>query len=90
MKYVIGTGWWCTDEPSWGPERKRLGDDLIRTARFHELWYESVNRFADPHKILIVDSASPVRPPVREGDRRIAGQPQRVAGATREIRCSSS
>ena len=71
MKYVIGSGWWCTKESSWARERKRLGDDLIRTAAFHELWYQSVNRFTDPCKILIVDSAAPVRPPVREDDRRI-------------------
>jgi len=71
LKYVIGSGWWCTEDPSWGRERKRLGDDLIRTAKFHELWYKSVDRFTDPCKILIVDSASPVRPPVYAGDRRI-------------------
>ena len=71
MKYVIGSGWWCTREPSWQEGRKRLGDDLIRTADFHALWYESVKRFTDPCKIVIVDSASPVRPPLCPDDPRI-------------------
>jgi hypothetical protein len=71
VKYVIGSGWWCTHECSWRSERKRLGDDLIRTATFHALWYKAVDRFTDPCKILIVDSASPVRPPIREDDPRI-------------------
>lgn len=71
MKYVIGSGWWCAGDEPWSPDRKRLGDDLIRSAPFHELWYAGVDRFTAPCKILIVDSASPIRPPVRAGDPRI-------------------
>lgn len=71
LKYVIGSGWWCTQDASGGPQRKTLGDDVIRTAAFHELWYQSVDRFADPCKILIVDSAAPVRPPAHVADPRV-------------------
>lgn len=70
MKYVIGSGWWCAEEAPWPAGRKKLGDDLIRSAGFHSLWYAGVNRFTDPGKILIVDSASPVRPPAHPEDPR--------------------
>ena len=36
LKYVIGSGWWSADEPL-AVGREKLGDDIIRTAKFHEL-----------------------------------------------------
>lgn len=68
--YIIGTGWWCgKGEPN--PKRKILGSEVIRGKEFHKLWYESVCRFSDPSKIVIVDSASPVKPDLNKKDDRI-------------------
>jgi hypothetical protein len=70
MNYVIGSGWWCSDEEF--PEgRKKLGDNVIRSQSFHTLWYKSVCAFTDPKKILIIDSNSPLKPPLNLEDSRI-------------------
>jgi hypothetical protein len=70
MKYVIGSGWWSTEEP-FPKERKKLGDDIIRGPSFHKLWYKSVCTYTNPEKILIVDSNSPIKPPLKKSDERI-------------------
>jgi len=66
---VIGSGWWCNAEPraSW----QTTGDDLIRSAAFHTLWYESICRNTSPVRILMLDSNSPVKPPLNPNDDRI-------------------
>ena len=70
-KYRIGTGWWCEDEPTYDKKRKILGSKHIRSRDFHKLWYASVCTFTDPKAILIVDSASPVKPEYSKTDARI-------------------
>lgn len=52
-------------------QRKVTGDDAIRSSSFHALWYESICRFTSPEKILIVDSASIVAPPLNMEDQRL-------------------
>ncbi len=69
LRYVIGTGWWCAGAAT--EQRKVMGDDSIRGSAFHALWYESICRFTSPEKILIVDSASPVPPPIDPSDPRL-------------------
>ncbi|MEL7300906.1 MAG: hypothetical protein AAFM92_11030 [Pseudomonadota bacterium] len=61
---IVGSGWWSTDAPSWtvNPNRKALGDDLIRSVDFFETWLDSVTRAGQPAKIIVVDSASPRKP----------------------------
>ena len=44
---------------------------MIRTPLFHKMWYRSLCRFASPEKIFIVDSNSPVAPPLHLDDARI-------------------
>jgi len=70
MKYVIGSGWWATDEPSL-ENRMTPGDDIIRSAEFHKLWYKSICKYTNPEKIFIVDSNSPIKPPLNRDDGRI-------------------
>jgi hypothetical protein len=67
VKYVVGTGWWC------GPRsaKQTLGSELIRGAAFHHLWYESLVTHCAPDKILIVDSASPIKPKLESQDSRL-------------------
>jgi len=65
--YIIGTGWWCTSEPiTW---KRVLGDDIIRSKYFHQLWYYAIDKYTDPEKICIVDSASPIQPDLVDDDR---------------------
>ena len=71
MKYIIGTGWWSTSDYTYSEEREKLGDDLIRSAEFHKLWYNALCEYTNPEKIIIVDSNSPVYPPFNKSDNRI-------------------
>jgi len=66
--YIIGSGWWCDAAQ---PDRECSGDEVIRSSAFHRLWRQSVDTFTRPEKILIVDSASPVPPPLDRNDERI-------------------
>jgi len=69
MQYIIGTGWWCCKgKQSW---KITLGDDFIRSKEFHQLWYYAVDKYTNPEKICIVDSASPIIPDLNQDDSRI-------------------
>ena len=37
--YIIGSGWWCGDNPE-NEKRIIVGDDSIRGKDFHKLWYD--------------------------------------------------
>lgn len=70
-RYVIGSGWWSTEEEaaSVNPKRKDLGDDFIRSPQFFDLWRESIERFTSPERVIVVDSNAPLKPSAdaREG-----------------------
>jgi hypothetical protein len=68
-RYMISTGWWCSDDDTRLAHHQ--GDARIRSVDFHHTWYRLVDRFTSPSRILIVDSASPVLPPVNSDDERI-------------------
>jgi len=70
MKYIIGSGWWCTDK-SQETRAELLGDDEIRGQNFHKLWYEAINKYTSPEKIIIVDSNSPTKPILNNKDDRL-------------------
>ena len=68
MKYIIGTGWWCDGT---GKHKGTVsGSDFIRSKEFFNVWYYFVNKYTSPEKIIIVDSASPIRPSIPD-DKRI-------------------
>lgn len=70
MKYIIGSGWWATNDQE--TEKRPLhGTDIIRSTQFHKLWYQSICEFTFPQKIIIVDSSSPLKPPINKSDDRI-------------------
>ncbi len=69
-KYVIGSGWWCAEKEA-DTRQELLGDDSIRGKEFHQLWYQSVCKYSSPTKILIVDSASPIKPDINADDPRL-------------------
>jgi len=66
LNYVIGTGWWCSNTN--GTEGRefglpKVGHPVIRSQRFFNLWLYFVRRYTKPQKIIVVDSASPIKPP---------------------------
>lgn len=74
MKYIVGSGWWCSEgatEDDKNEVRVRFGDESIRGKAFHKLWYACVDRFSSPDKICVVDSCSPVKPDLNQDDQRL-------------------
>lgn len=69
--YVIGSGWWCTDSEERIAGRPYRGSDVIRSAEFHHLWSAVIDAWTAPSAVLLVDSASPVKPPVSNTRYRI-------------------
>lgn len=70
-KYVIGSGWYCKDpNGTLGAihGHPQVGDPVIRSLRWHDVWKYFLFRYAAPAKVVIVDSASPYKP---EPDSRI-------------------
>jgi hypothetical protein len=57
-KIIVGTGWWCSGENTEG----FMGDNIIRSKNFFDLWYHLVMKYINPSKIIVVDSASPIKP----------------------------
>jgi len=63
FKYVIGSGWWASDgEANENPERKRFGDERIRSVSFFETWISAIQRTSAPEAVVVVDSAAPITP----------------------------
>ncbi|WP_130099845.1 hypothetical protein [Siccibacter turicensis] len=62
MKYIIGSGWWCSPEKD--TREKLYGDEFIRGQAFHNEWIHSIKAYTSPEKIYIVDSNSPIIPEV--------------------------
>ena len=57
-KVVVGSGWWCADSPhDW-----TIGSPATRSVAFFDIWYRQVVRCLQPERIVITDSASPVKP----------------------------
>jgi hypothetical protein len=59
MAYSIISGWYADHQPR---NYKVYGDDFVRSVDCFPLWYECVSRFTSPTNILIIDSASPLKP----------------------------
>jgi hypothetical protein len=62
--YVIGSGWWCPDTDKRVAGRPYWGSDVIRGAEFHHLWSAVVDAWTSPKAVFLVDSASPIKPPI--------------------------
>jgi hypothetical protein len=56
---LVTSGWYASEAPRSYITR---GDDIIRGAEFRPLWWRSLDTFVRPQHVLIVDSASPVKP----------------------------
>jgi hypothetical protein len=57
-KVVVGSGWWCADSPhDW-----TIGSPATRWVAFFDIWYRQVMRCFQPERIVITDSASPIKP----------------------------
>lgn len=63
MKYIIGTGWWCDGTGIHSHTKHQQYVDVnTRKKSFFELWHNAIKKFSSPEKILIIDSASPIKP----------------------------
>lgn len=72
MKYVITTGWWHSDFNESKVDREAyFGDEEIRGVDFHTLWYKAIRATGSQSNIYIIDSASPVKPLLSEGEHLI-------------------
>lgn len=71
--YVIGSGWFCdgTGKHAGSIQPHMQSADDCRRRDFHHVWYHFINKYTNPAKILIVDSNSPVKPPINRNDERI-------------------
>jgi hypothetical protein len=57
-KVVVGSGWWC--DGNRGPWA--IGAAATRSPAFFDLWLRQVHGCLQPHRIVVTDSASPVKP----------------------------
>jgi hypothetical protein len=67
MTYIIHTGWWSDVTQTHEGALRNASDNRTRSPEFLEVWYECVRTFTLPQRIILVDSASPVRPPLLPG-----------------------
>lgn len=56
--YVIGTGWW--DDGNRQTHHEKYGG--LEKADFFNIWYYFLNKYSSPKKIIMMDSASPIKP----------------------------
>jgi len=57
-KVVVASGWWCDRVPhDW-----TIGAISSRSIAFFDVWYRQVMRCLAPERIVVTDSASPVKP----------------------------
>jgi hypothetical protein len=57
-KIVVGSGWWCDEQVHpWS-----IGSPATRSAEFFNLWHSQVLECLRPARIMVTDSASPVKP----------------------------
>ena len=62
MNYIIGTGWWCDGTGKHAGSAGNSSSDRIRQVGFFSTWLRHVRAYTSPTDIVVVDSASPVRP----------------------------
>lgn len=56
---LVCTGWYSSEAPR---TYVTYGDDNIRNRSFRPLWWQSIDRYVKPQHVLVVDSASPIKP----------------------------
>jgi hypothetical protein len=56
---LVTSGWYSANEQR---SYRAKGDPIIRDVGFRPLWWRSLDTFVKPQHVLIVDSASPVKP----------------------------
>lgn len=67
MTYIIHSGWWCDTTLTHEGAKRNTSDNRTRAPEFMHVWHECIRTFSAPGSIIIVDSASPVRPPELPG-----------------------
>jgi hypothetical protein len=66
VSYSIVTGWYADHQRrNYAPK----GAEFVRSVECFELWYHCIRSFTAPSRILMIDSASPVRPTLPDDPR---------------------
>ncbi|MGD1037798.1 MAG: hypothetical protein ABR878_11510 [Roseiarcus sp.] len=61
LKIVVGSGWWCDGSRApW-----TIGAPATRSPAFFDLWLRQVHRCLRPLKVVVTDSAAPIKPDYR-------------------------
>jgi len=81
-KVIVGSGWWCADIPhAWS-----IGASHTRSVTFFDLWYRQVVHCLTPQRIIVTDSAAPMKPNVSAYDRLEWTKLDRNYGHANDIR----
>jgi hypothetical protein len=56
---LVCTGWYSSGVPR---SYVTFGDEEVRSNAFRPLWWQSLENFVNPQQVLVVDSASPIKP----------------------------
>ena len=67
MKYLIASGWWSCD-PKDDSREQLIGDSQLRDSEFHNIWKTCISKFTSASEIVVIDSASPLKPDSTEGE----------------------
>jgi hypothetical protein len=66
MSYIISSGWWCDRTQVHPGSRRNASDNRIRSREFFDVWYDCIKTYTSPEKIIVIDSASPIKPKTRQ------------------------
>lgn len=66
MSYIISSGWWCDQTHVHPGSLRNASDNRIRSKEFFDVWYDCIKAFTCPEKIIVIDSASPIKPRIHQ------------------------
>jgi hypothetical protein len=64
MSYIISSGWWCDRTQVHPGSLRNASDTRIRSKEFFDVWYDCIRAYTCPEKIIVIDSASPIKPKI--------------------------
>lgn len=66
MSYIISSGWWCDQTQVHPGSLRNASDNRIRSREFFDVWYDCIKTYTCPEKIIVIDSASPIKPKIHQ------------------------
>ncbi len=81
-KVVVGSGWWFSGDAS----QWTIGSLTTRSPGFFDLWLQQVRRCLKPSRIVVTDSASPIKPENRSDPSLVWVELDRNYGHPNDVR----